>query len=300
MNIEYANSIPMRVILAKLGYQPRQTIGKNQLYKSPLCAEQKIGLVVSTDNNTWNDPAAKSGGNALAFVCAYLRFTNENDTIADALRWLKNMVGYPVLQTPTGIPDYSTEDKALELRHSNYLANNVLIRYLEEDRCIPFEYARFILKEVTVYNTNTQKQFIALGVENEEGGFAIRNAYIKANIKQTATTFIRGQISKPNGIHIFKDVYDYLSLIAHRSGEPLLSDAIILNSMHCMKESGAYIKNYGYRKAYTWLDNTEDGDRASRNYKAFINAEPDLKHIPMNAVYRDHKDVNAWLVSLSR
>ncbi|MBS1585508.1 MAG: toprim domain-containing protein [Bacteroidetes bacterium] len=297
MNIDYANSIPLRVILAKMGSQPRSSIGRELNYRSPLDPQKNSILIVDTETNVWRDIGLQVGGNVVQLVCAYLKATGEHSTMVDALRWIKNMVGYAVLIPPSNAEDHSLQDSLLSLVDVEHISSLPLIEYLEDMRKIPFDYARFVLKEVTVLNSKSGNYFKALGLQNEEKGFAIRNPFVKAQVKPAAVSFMRGQVVKPSGIHIFKDVLDYLSLISYRSGDPLTNDALILNSLKCMPESAAYIRHYGYSNAFTWLDNDIIGDAATRQYARFLKTEPNLRHVRMNKIYDGFKDMNEWWAS---
>jgi hypothetical protein len=297
MNIDYANTIPMRVILRKIGLNPQQTLRQELLFQSPITEAGEMTLIVNTAANTWYEFSLGKTGNVISFVCEFLRFSGENCTTIDALRWLKNMVGYVVLNTPKSLPDYSKEDASLEIREETYLSCPALINYLEKDRKIPFENARFLLKELKVFDSSTKRTLKALGFQNEEGGYFVRSPYFKSNVHHTATTFIRGKIIKPSGIHIFKDVFDFLSFVSYRKGESLSNDTILLNSFQCMKESSAYIRNYGYQKAFTWFDNSDCGNDITAAYDRFIRSEPNLKHVRINPLYRNHKDVNEWWIA---
>lgn len=87
---------------------------------------------------------------------------------------------------------------------------------------------------------------------------------------------------------------DYLSAISQLNGRGLKGDAIVLNSLSCLKQAIPYIQNYGYRVAYSWMDNDKAGEKATTALSEFIQTEAELKHTPMNKVYAPHKDVNAW------
>lgn len=47
-------------------------------------------------------------------------------------------------------------------------------------------------------------------------------------------------------------------------------------------------------KLHTWLDNDAAGDRATAALAAFCEQEEGLTHFPIDALYRDSKDVNDW------
>lgn len=142
-------------------------------------------------------------------------------------------------------------------------------------------------------NKQTNKTFFALGLKNEEKGYEYRNLYFKGCVRKKSITFVRGETPKPPAIHIFEGFMDFLSVIAQHEGKRLKHDAIILNSLSQIKEAIAYIKGYGYERAYTWLDNDDAGKMATAAFAEFFKTEDNLIHQPMNKHYAPYKDVNA-------
>lgn len=293
MNIEYANTIPLRLVFDKIGSQPFEQDEKHLFYQSPFRNDDIPSIKVNTRHNTWRDNVDQKRGNVITLVCLYLKNKGKAARTKHALEWLRNTIGYVVLNCPHIVKDQSACDKKYRYKDHGMIARPELIRYLE-DRGIPLKYARFALKEIKLLNTETQKSFSAIGMVNDEGGIAIRNPLIKAQIRPAYVTFIRGQVIKPDGIHVFKDFMDYLSMITRRHGKSFDDDVIILNHLSNMRLSSAYIRGYGYSSLYTWLDNNEAGLMASRNYATFCKTEPSLKHISMNRHYLGYKDVNEW------
>src|SRR5690606_24436568 len=143
--------------------------------------------------------------------------------------WLRKHVGYVVLNCPEQTPTFVQEDRKYRYKDHGMVTTPSLISYLEKGRGIPIEYARFLLREIRLLNTETGKTFSVLGMANDEGGIAIRNPFVKANVRPLYTTFIRGKRIKPAAIHIFKDFFDFLSVLTRRNGKPLNDDVIILN-----------------------------------------------------------------------
>jgi len=301
MDIAHAKSIPMRKIFAVWGIKPNPILHGLDLYTSPFDCEQKTNLVVNPKTNTWYDPVSNAKGDTIKLVCLYLQSQDVNYTVMDALRWLKNMVGfnYPTIELPSCMPRYERKDGCFVVKDKSYLSEPVLIRYLEENRCIPFRVARHILQQVRVLNRETGRSFIAIGFENEDGGFAIRNPKIKAHLGNRAISFVRGRVPKPSGIHVFKDVYDYLSAIIIREGKSFAEDAIILNSYDCLKDMTGYIRNYGYEYLHSWLGNNEIGIQATNSLDQFCKTEQ-LKHHTQNTDYASFNDMNAKLITRLR
>ncbi len=290
MNIETARAVPLREILEKMGAKPVRKTRQADWYYSPLGDEGTAGLKVNKRQNTWHDFAEGRGGDGVDLVCKYLQATGAGHTISDALRWLGNMFeGNIPAQLFPGRP-IQREESALVLKSVRPLAHIALVKYLE-DRGISKAIATGYLKEVSVLNRKSGKEFLAVAMKNEDGGYDYRNLYRKGCVRKKAISFIRGAVYGHGGIHVFEDFMDFLSVIMQRRGRPLDDDAIVLNSASSMQEVMAYIRNYGYRKAFTWLDNDEAGEKATLAFGEFFACE-NILHKPMNGRYAPHKDVN--------
>ncbi|RCR68334.1 hypothetical protein DUE52_16365 [Larkinella punicea] len=295
MNIEHANMIAMSEILGKLNSQPKRTNNNKAWYLSPLRQEKTASFQVDTKTNRWHDFGEGIGGDLVDFACAYLRSTNEANTVSDALRWIKNMgvAPYEIAPVYANTNDVTKSDSALILKTKKPIQHIGLIHYLEK-RGIPLHIAHQHLKEIRLHNTRTKKNFTALGFRNEEGGFELRNSFFKGCLGSKAITFIRGRNPKPDSIHLFEGFMDYLSAISQLNSRSFKGDTIVLNSLSCLKQAIPYMQNYGYRVAYSWMDNDRAGEKATVALSEFFQTEADLKHTPMNKVYAPHKDVNAW------
>ncbi|CCH56546.1 hypothetical protein BN8_05897 [Fibrisoma limi BUZ 3] len=293
MNIDQAKEISIAEILNRLGIHPRKTTATKQLYLSPVRQEKTPSFYVYLKDNRWHDFGDGRGGDPVDFAQAYLKFTREADTVSDALRWLKNIGLGPYVFEPV-YPETPAENEAsLIIKKTRSIQRLGLIHYLEK-RGIPLELADQYLKEVYVYNQRTGKNLFALGLDNEEGGYELRNPYFKGTLGPKAISFIRGRNPKPETIHIFEGMMDYLSAIAQFKGNRFKGDTIILNSLACLKQVGPYMQGYGYRVAYTWLDNDKAGQDATGILADFFKTQNDLTHKRMNRIYAPHKDVNAW------
>ncbi|MGA0556813.1 toprim domain-containing protein [Larkinella sp. VNQ87] len=293
MNIDQANEIPIAEILNRLGYQPHKASNGKMLYLSPVRQEKTPSFYVYLKTNRWHDFGDGRGGDLIDFAQAYLKFTRETDTVVDALRWIKN-IGLGPFEFAPVLAEYIEEEGAgLVLKAKKPIQHLGLIHYLEK-RGIPLQLAHHHLKEIHVRNPRTGKSFFALGIQNEEGGHELRNPFFKGSLGPKAISFIRGREPKPKTIHIFEGVFDYLSAVAQAKGSGLKGDTIVLNSLSCLKQIAPYIQNYGYRVAYSWLDNDKAGEGATASLSEFCQTQDDLTHRTMNRMYAPHKDVNAW------
>ncbi len=292
MNIKEAKAIPLAQVLEKMGAIPSRQTEHDIWYPSVFRQENTASLHVHPGKNVWYDFGEGKGGNGIDLVCAYLQATGENATVVDALRWLRNMVGNP---QPVAYNLYFAEGdtgKGWGLKGSKPIEHLALVRYLEK-RGIPLVLAKRHLKQVYVQSRETGKGMFALGFCNEDGGYELRNPFCKSCIAPKTVTFIRGSVPKPDSIHLFEGFMDYLSEAANCEAGELEGDSIVLNSLSCLKDAWPYIKGYGYRTLYSWMDNDAAGTKATAAIAEFVKAEADLLHKPMNEAYAPHKDVNA-------
>lgn len=291
MNIEQANNIALAAIMDKLGIKPAKQSSKESVYLSPLREERTASFNVHHGKNVWYDHGIGEGGTTIDFACAYLKSHNQAHTISDALRWLATIGDLAPYIAPVETNDSNLQDSQLVLKLVKPIEQRTLIDYLTS-RGIQLPVARQYLKELRIYNKATRKSFFALGFKNEDEGYEVRNKFFKGCIRPKTVTFIRG--TQPKNIHIFEGFMDFLSIITHNKGIRLKDDAIILNSLSCLKQATPYIKDYGYNAAYTWMDNDKAGKTATASLDEFFKTQEQLVHKPMNFVYASHKDINAW------
>lgn len=255
-------------------------------------------LAVNPNTNRWINPVTHEEGDGISLICRYLECQDLRCSIADALRWLRNMIGHEHrrIKLPSSIPDYAQADSMYRIKEETYLFDPLLIGYLEEQRGLPFDFARTYFKQVTVQNTANGKSFIALGVKNEDGGFAIRNSLHKAHVGKRTITFIRGRKHKPANVHVFRDMFDYLSILLLRNNRRFDGDSIILNSYDCLQDMTAYIANYGYRYLHSWMSGDSAGATMTNLLHAFSIAEG-LAHVDHRDRNKGFYDLNAMLTT---
>jgi Toprim-like/CHC2 zinc finger len=292
MNIKDAKATDLSSILNKIGHVPARQKGHDLWYYSPFRKEKTPSFHVNTAKNVWYDFGEVMGGSVLDFVCVYLKFHDEDHTLADALRWLGNMHGLTAAQTFVE-EDFIDCSTTLSLRRITAVQNPTFIPYLDS-RGIPFALARKYLKEAYVHNANTGADFYALAIANENGGYELRNKFFKGCIAPKSISFVRGTHLLHDEIHIFEGMMDFLSALSIQKDKKFEGDVIILNSLSCLQHAWPYIKNYSYKRLYSWLDNDAPGQKAGQILKEFTMEQAGMDFIPMNNLYAAHKDVNDW------
>lgn len=297
MNIEQAKSISLINLLSKLGIEPVSTSHKEAWYISPFRDEKTPSFKVNVNDNTWVDFGEDGKRHDIVnFACGYLKKSNVSNTVSDALRFIQNIAGEtPRIQPIEGYPS-GTEAPKFAVVLSKAIKSPALDYYLEK-RGITMDVARQYLEEVRVRNKETGNTFFALGLKNEDSGYELRNPGFKGTAGRKNISFVRGKVLKPEAFHMFEGMMDFLSIVSALPDGRLDEDAIILNSLSCLEKATGYIKGYGYRVAYTYMDNDDAGKKATQSLKEFFETEKGLEHRPMNELYKDFKDVNEWHVS---
>lgn len=292
MNIQQAKAIPIAEILEKIGAMPIKKAKNEYWYKSPLREENTASFHVHINNNIWYDFGIGKGGDNVDLVCQHLEASKVGCSIPDALRWMDNMFGQAITIKPVPTNEPQKPESKLKLMEVRDLNFRGLLNYIE-NRGIPLSIAKQVLKELRVHNLESNKTFLAVGLLNEDDGYEIRNPKVKSSVKAKNISFIRGTNPNKKGIHIFEGFMDFLSAVTDNN-KMFEEDTIVLNSLSLLSKATPYIKDYGYRVAYTWLDNDEAGQNATKALHEFFATQDGLNHVPMNERYQPYKDVNEW------
>lgn len=292
MQIEIAKRIPLAQILAKINLYPTKQTEKECWYLSPFRSEKTASFHVHNYKNLWFDFGEAKGGDTISLVQALLKQLGQDDSVSAALKWLDNTIGSKIDYLLPVIQEQAEQSPVLTLKSVSPI-KNIALKHYAEQRGIPLTVAEKFLKQVSFVNENTGKTIFALGLQNEDEGYELRNSFFKGCIGQKNISFIRGSDNKPpKGINVFEGMFDYLSVIAQRNGKLLKSDTIILNSLNCMKLVMPYVKSYGYTFGYSWLDNDLAGKKATPQLIDIFKQE-NIAFCPMNCLYKPYKDVNA-------
>ena len=165
------------------------------------------------------------------------------------------------------------------------LTNPYLLRYIAK-REIPLSIANRFCSEIRYNNTN--RAYYAIGFANDAGGWEIRSPYFKGCIAPKAiTTTSKGT----DVLQIFEGFMDFLSWQTLNPSSTC--DTIVLNSLALLPRIQEKIK--GYKQVESFLDNDEAGRKSFEVLKQFY---PSI--IDASVRYQTHKDLNEWLVALSK
>ncbi len=222
----------------------------------------------------------------IAQVCTYLKEHKQDSTPFDAKRWIQMM------SNNQEIPLLANNEFSLVKKY-DVIKHPSLLFYLKNQN-IPLNTAKQYLSELKVYHSTLKKHFFVLGFAHEKEGYVISNPILNDWIGEHSISFVRGQNQNIDTIHIFQNVWDYLSLLTHLKGKDFQTDSLILNAEECLPQVKAYLYQYGYRKAYTWLNNDKAGIKGTRQLGAVFRQEQNIIHIAMNAFYQPFVNLSDW------
>ena len=281
MNCEKARSICIVSTLAKLGHFPSRKSEKEAWFLSPLRSETQASFKVSSKLNRWYDFGIGKGGNVVDLICLIL-----DCSVTEALAYLSNNL--PIISSPQIEPSIQeqkrrSKNKVQEVRS---ILNPSLKKYLKS-RGIPLEVARTFCREIW-YECNG-KEFYAFGLQNELGGWELRNKYCKTSTAPKSYSLIKGGWSK---LIVLEGMFDLLSLATISPEEVQSSDLVILNSLSFLPDASPLFKEY--KKVTLYLDHDISGREATENLMSnFSNCRDG------SDFYKGYKDLNKKLIQMN-
>jgi hypothetical protein len=279
MNIQHIKQIAITDYLQQQGYTPARVHGIYYWYCSPLRNERTPSFKVNTERNQWYDFGTGEHGDIIDLACALFRCS-----ISEAIDRLSGAKQVAHQGFSFGGERKNFERK-LEILSAQLLSNPNLLCYLAV-RAIPLSVAKAYCSEVLF--RNMKRTYYAIGFANDAGGWEIRNSYFKGCIAPKAiTTISRGS----NCLQIFEGFMDFLSWQTLNPSSK--SDAIVLNSLVLLQRIKEQMM--GYQEVESFLDNDDAGRKSFAVLKQIC---PQI--VDGSTRYREHKDLNEWLVSKSQ
>ncbi len=260
-------------ILAKLGRYPTRKSEKEAWFLSPLRSETQASFAVSLAKNYWFDYGEGKGGNVIDLVMLLLKCSFQESLLFLA----ENPI--PFSFCPKTSPVTKTLNKAFFITKVKFLSHPALIRYVES-RGIPLPVAKMYCREVW-YKSNARDYF-ALGLQNDKGGFELRNQFFKNS--SSPKTYIYRKI-RSKTLLITEGMFDFLTLVTLEEALVNSSDVIILNSVAFVKRISGVLSAYDTILLY--LDNDPAGDRATDMLSGLFDNATDQRDS-----YKNFKDLN--------
>ncbi|WP_183580233.1 toprim domain-containing protein [Mucilaginibacter sp. X5P1] len=278
-------------LLARLGFQPKRSIGKEMFYYSMLRdGDNTPSFTVDDKLGVWFDHGMGKGGNVIDFAMLFWK----NLSFQEVLERIVTVVNMEIIansqvnenrrkRSAVKIPNYEIED-------IKDLGNNPAITDYLVSRCI-WQEAQNDIKEVYYYvedQKKLRKHFFSAGWKNELGVWEVRNQHFKGSLGHKAISFIPGD---ENIVSVFEGYMDYLSWKAENL---FIGDSVIvLNSTNLIQSGIAKAKDF--QTISIFFDRDQTGHQATKD---FIKALPQA--CDCSSVYTGHNDYNEKLTAESR
>lgn len=279
MNIQHIKQIAITDYLQQQGYTPARVQGVHYWYCSPLRKDSTPSFKVNTERNQWYDFGSGEHGDIVDLVCALFRCS-----ISEAIDRLSSAKQVAYQGFSFG-GERKISERKLKILSAQPLSNPNLLRYLAV-RAIPLSVAKAYCSEVLF--SNMKRTYYAIGLENDALGWEIRNMYFKGCVAPKAVTTIKRGADR---LQIFEGFMDFLSWKTLNPSSK--SDAIVLNSLALLPRIQEQIM--GYQEVEGFLDNDDAGRKPFAILKQIC---PQI--VDGSTCYREHKDLNEWLVAQSK
>ena len=274
INCETARAFPIAKALAKLGHFPIKTAEKEAWFLSPFRSETQASFKVSKIKNRWYDHGEGVGGNVIDLLCRLLRCS-----VKETLEFLsEELSSFSFHQRP----HFNKHDKGISITKVQNISHPALIQYLNF-RAIPLQIANSYCSEV--WYTFKGKQFFAIGLQNNNNGWELRNKIFKNSSSPKSYTHIQ---RNSKHLIILEGMFDLLSLAVFNRPLIEVSDVMVLNSIAFIENVETHISNYEIVDLY--LDN----DSAGQNATLYLTKKYGHVNDQSNG-YKNHKDLNTYL-----
>lgn len=278
-----AKRIAITDYLAGIGIEPAKIRGADHWYHSPFRHERTPSFKVNTKLNVWYDHGSGEGG-TIVDLGAKLH----ECSLSDFLEKLSSSNYSPVTWHR---PAFERPENKLEIVNTKDLLNRDLIHYLESRRIQP-HFAREYCKEVEFRIAG--KSYLAIGFENRSGGYELRNRWFKGSSSPKDVSFIENGSDSLCVIEGFVDFLSALTLNQKQSIQlPLRSNFLILNSLSFLHKNTSVLEKH--KDNLLFLDNDLAGKEAIQKL-----TQKGVQLRDASAFYQPFKDVNEYLVNLSR
>ncbi|GAA3627796.1 toprim domain-containing protein [Flavivirga jejuensis] len=274
INCETARSFSIVKALEKLGYFPKKTTEKEAWFLSPFRSETQASFKVSKTKNRWYDHGEGIGGNVIDLVCKILKCS-----IKETLEFLNEGVSCFSFQQQQ---HFSKKETGINIVKVQEITHSALIQYLNF-RSISLSIAKIYCNEI--WYTYKGKQFFAIGLKNNKGGWELRNKIFKNSSSPKSYTYIQNNRKQ---VIILEGMFDLLSLATLDGNLLKTSDILVLNSISFINDIEKHISKYAL--VYLYLDNDTSGQKATQY---LIN---NYEHgIDKSSSYKNYKDLNDLL-----
>ncbi|KAA6339448.1 DNA primase [termite gut metagenome] len=277
--------ISIKQYLQKRGISPIIERGYYGMYCSPLREDNHPSFKVDYHRNIWFDFGTNEGGSIIDLVMkmegclfreAVAKLEKEYAGIdSDSFSFHRDNIKNP-------IPSSGNESSLFVLEILP-ITHPALVDFVRE-RKIDLELANLYCREIH-YRINDRNYFW-VGFRNDRGGYELSNpSGFKGYTSPKEITTVR---NNRDTCLVFEGFWDFLSYLTLQDMKQTKHDAVILNSIANVSKAMDFIKVH--KDIYTYLDNDEAGQRATRLVKETCPSINDR-----SVQYAGYKDLNDYL-----
>jgi len=283
MNTTQAKKIKLEEFLQKVGYVPASVKESYLMYKAAYRGDKDASLKVDLNHNIWIDFGNGKGGNIIDLAMLIYNTTDISVCLHNIARDIQFSESIIVpFQKPTVLAEKKNE---IEITKVAPLTHVALLQYLEE-RKINIKVAQANCKQIH-YNIK-DKNYFAIGFQNNSGGWELRNKYFKGCSGKDITTIDRGG----ENCILFEGFFDYLSFLSLQQ-DNATNNVCVLNTVINLGKAKDFLKTHKTTSAF--LDN----DDAGRTAVAELRAEG-INVVDESRMYHNFKDLNLYLCSIGK
>ena len=155
--------------LFSLGHQPSKIRGNNYWYLSPLRTERCPSFKVDRRLNLWYDFGMGKGGSIIDFTTVFFRCS-----IPEALHKISQLSSF---QQPL-FPVVPKPISPIQIQSKRKISSRCLLHYLVQRKISSIIAAKYCVEIEFIMNNKTH---VALGFENNYGGYELRNPWFKGS-----------------------------------------------------------------------------------------------------------------------
>jgi hypothetical protein len=275
-----AKQIDMVEYLGKLGYHPTRVKNHDYWYLSPLREETEASFKINRNLNAWYDHGLGVGGNIIDFGIAYHKCS-----VKELLAKLRPGFSFHPQTCSVARHPEADEKGKINILKEGEISSVVLQKYLTS-RSIPLDLANQFCKEITfeLYG----RKHVAVGFQNNSGGYELRNPYFKGSSSPKDISFID---NGSKDLSVFEGFFDFLSLLVvqQKTNMPL-TNCLVFNSLAFFERLRPEMAKH--LSINLFFDRDPAGTKCTARALHLGDQYKDR-----SSLFQGHKDVNEWLTN---
>jgi hypothetical protein len=279
LSCEQAKQIDIVDYLASLGYNPSKIKRDDYWYLSPLREERTASFKINRKENIWYDHGLGQGGNLVDFGVLY-----HNCSVKDFLEKLDGNLSYhqPIIK------DHPVEDSPIKILAERDLISLSLLRYIKQRR-IAEEVSKKYCREVIFSLHN--KNYLAIGFRNNEGGYELRNEWFKGSSSPKAITIFDNSVKE---LTVFEGFFNFLSYQSiQQNQQSPASNFLVLNSTSFFEKSRELMEQHD--NVHLFLDRDKTGQNMTQQALSWSK-----KYSDESRLFEGYNDLNEWMQQVGK